>query len=403
MARREHGRRRRRPGTWLTLTGAVLLLAGLALHWAFPPARILAPTGPYAVGTTVVEWVDPARPEPATRDPDDSRFVVAQLWYPAEATPASARAWYLGRDAHEAQVVAHGAARSYGLPPVVLDRAAAAREPAGWAAPVASGAQRFPLVLFSPGLQGIRQQNTAWAIELASHGYVVAALDHPYDSAVVVRADGSVVTSTVRSTGNDVEDQRRADGWTAIRAADLSFVLTRLAAGDPGSGGSAAVPLAGRLDLDHVAVTGHSLGGAAALQAATLDRRIRAAIDLDGLPRTVRPGDHHPPVLVLVAGRESGHADNDRRYADAVAATLADSAPPSFRLTVAGAGHLSLTDAALYLPPLPSLFGTAGRTTPIRVTEQASLAFLDTTLRGADPAELPGRLADLGALTASGR
>jgi hypothetical protein len=55
MGRREHGRRRRRPGTWWIFAGAVLLVAGLALRWAFPPARIPAPTGPYAVGTTVVE------------------------------------------------------------------------------------------------------------------------------------------------------------------------------------------------------------------------------------------------------------------------------------------------------------------------------------------------------------
>ena len=46
------------------------------------------------------------------------------------------------------------------------------------------------MVLFSPGLAGVRSQNTAWAQELASHGYVVVALDHPYDSAAVVLADG---------------------------------------------------------------------------------------------------------------------------------------------------------------------------------------------------------------------
>jgi predicted dienelactone hydrolase len=44
------------------------------------------------------------------------------------------------------------------------------------------------VVLFSPGLAGVRSQNTAWAQELASHGYVVVALDHPYDSAAL--ADG---------------------------------------------------------------------------------------------------------------------------------------------------------------------------------------------------------------------
>jgi len=50
-------------------------------------------------------------------------------------------------------------------------------------APVASGKERFVVVLFSPGGGMGRTTNTAWAEELASHGYAVAALDHPYDTA----------------------------------------------------------------------------------------------------------------------------------------------------------------------------------------------------------------------------
>jgi hypothetical protein len=55
------------------------------------------------------------------------------------------------------------------------------------------------------------------AQEPASHGYVVAALDHPFDSAAVVLADGRVVRSTVTTTGDDAEDHRRVAGWTDSR------------------------------------------------------------------------------------------------------------------------------------------------------------------------------------------
>ncbi|MCE0446893.1 hypothetical protein LT493_27010 [Streptomyces tricolor] len=44
-------------------------------------------------------------------------------------------------------------------------------------------------MLFSPGLGGVRTQYRLGG-GTASHGYVVAGLDHPYDSAAVVLADG---------------------------------------------------------------------------------------------------------------------------------------------------------------------------------------------------------------------
>ena len=136
------------------------------------------------------------------------------------------------------------------------------------------------MVLFSPGLAGVRSQNTAWAQELASHGYVVVALDHPYDSAAVVLADGRVVRSAVTASGDDAEDNRRAAAWTDVRAADLRSALDRLAVLDRAPG-----PLAGLVDLRFVAVAGQSLGGAAAAEAAQQDHRFAAVVDLDGFPR----------------------------------------------------------------------------------------------------------------------
>jgi len=232
---------------------------------------------------------------------------------------------------------------------------------------------------------------------------VVAAVDHPYDSAIVVRTDASTVSSTVTATGDDGEDRRRAEGWTAIRAADLRFVLSQLTAMDRGRLPENSARLAGRLDLRRVAVAGHSLGGAAAVQAAVLDDRFRSAIDIDGFPRFAEPGAHQPPVLALVAGRGTGSGDGDRRYTDAVVEVLSRSARPSFRLVVPRAGHLSFTDAALYLPPLPSLFGTGGRSATIEVTERASLAFLEATLNGGDIPALSQQLAELGEVTEFGR
>ncbi|HWH01746.1 MAG TPA: hypothetical protein VNV66_21080, partial [Pilimelia sp.] len=281
--RRRTGPPPRRAPRWLALPGSAALLGlvaiGPAAAWALPVPVFPEPSGPFRVGTTVRQWTDPGRPELASAEPDDRRTIVVQLWYPARESPAGVpRSRYLGRTEEEARAVADALAAYVDAPGFLLHGARCARTHAVPDAAVADGGGRFPVVLFSPGLGGVRTQNTAWAEELASQGYVVAALDHPYDSAAVVLAGGRTVHTHVAATGDPDEDERLVAGWTAVRAADLSFTLTQLGRLDRGE---IAGPLAGRLDTRRAAATGHSVGGAAALRAARQDHRFTAVINLD--------------------------------------------------------------------------------------------------------------------------
>lgn len=343
------------------LAAGGLGLLGVVALWAFPVLRIPVPTGGEAVGTTVVQWTDAAR-----RD----RTVVAQLWYPASADHASAKSTYLGRDAHEAGLVADGLADTFGVPSFLLAEARRARTNAGWQADPAPGTAPWPVVLFSPGLGGVRTQNSAWAEEVASHGYVVVALDHPEDSAVVVLDDGTAIRSLVRSTGDDAKDERLANGWATVRAADLRFVRSQL----DDLGGL-------RVDQQRVAVAGHSIGGAAAIQAAIEEPTgFQAVIDLDGFPRNLGSTPLERPVLFVVAGRGTGNPSNDQEY-DAERRRVLDGAPAgSEEMIVPGASHLTFTDAPLFLPPVPSLVGALGRRGGVDVTAQLTLDFLGRTL-----------------------
>ncbi|MEU9559691.1 alpha/beta hydrolase family protein [Streptomyces fumanus] len=387
LLRRRTGRPARRARWWPALPGsvacAVLLATGPVAAWAFPVPVFPEPSGDFAVGTRVVQWTDPHRPETFTADPHDRRTVVVQLWYPARKSPAGVRrAQYLGRTEHEARTVSDALARQVGLPGFLVDGVPRARTHSVFDAPVAGGGGRFPVVLFSPGSGGVRTQNTAWAEELAGHGYVVAALDHPYDSAAVVLSDGRTLRTRTVSTGDRDEDDRAAAGWTAVRAADLGFVLTRL---DRLGRGGSSDPLTGRLDTGRVAVTGHSMGGAAALQAARRDPRFDAVIDLDGYPHGPASPALHQPALALT---QAITPETDPHYIPRLTKALERNTATSYRLTVPGAAHLTFMDGPLYLPPVPSIVGSLGRTESPHVVAAATLAFLDTTLRHApgDPA-----------------
>ena len=39
---------------------------------------------------------------------------------------------------------------------------------------------KFPVIIYSPGFRGILDGNTAQCEELASQGYIVVAISHPY-------------------------------------------------------------------------------------------------------------------------------------------------------------------------------------------------------------------------------
>jgi predicted dienelactone hydrolase len=398
LLRRRTGRPAWRARWWLALPGSVACLGltatGPVAAWAFPVPVFPEPSGRFAVGTQVRQWTDPRRPETFTADRHDRRTVVIQLWYPAQKSSAGAQpAQYLGRTEREARTVSDALARQVGLPGFLVDGVPRARTHAVFDAPVAGGDERFPVVLFSPGSGGVRAQSTAWAEELASHGYVVVGLDHPYDSAAVVLADGRTIHTRTESTGDRERDNKLAADWTAVRAADLSFVLTQL--GRPDRGEDAGPP-AGRLDTGRVAVTGHSMGGAAALQAARQDRRFDAVIDLDGYPHGPTSPALHQPTLALT---QAITADTDPHYIPRLTKALKLNTATSYRLTIPGAAHLTFMDGPLYLPPVPSIVGSLGRTGSPHVVAAATLAFLDSTLRH-EPGDPAGALSAYGSLDA---
>ena len=81
------GRPVNRPAAGLAIgLGALALVISAALPILSPVFRFPRPSGPYAVGTVTYHWVDAARPEIFTADPNDHRELMVQVWYPAQPT-----------------------------------------------------------------------------------------------------------------------------------------------------------------------------------------------------------------------------------------------------------------------------------------------------------------------------
>jgi dienelactone hydrolase len=321
------------------------------------PEGLPAPTGRHPVGRVSFEWVDRARAEVYSSDPQDRRELVVWLWYPAAPGPGAERAAYLPEPwAPAGQFLGLDAA---GLRSHAVADAPLADEQSSYPVLVQSQSGFPPLLL------------AAIAEELASHGYVVVGVNHTYETAVTVFADGRVVPMSPAATAGLLGPQTETRPYQEqfaqraavcdYKAADLASVadqLEQLTA-------DAAGLLAGRLDLDRLGGFGHSFGGNAALQWCRNDRRCRAAANLDGALWTEvgRVGLDRPVLQVLaehpefaLSGAEAvaaGMATDAAAYDTEKAITLGgwrtvqQQGRPGYTVQVKGAGHLSFLDVGL--------------------------------------------------------
>lgn len=65
--------------------------------------------------------------------------------------------------------------------------------------------EMFPLVIFSPGLTASRLLYTAQARALASYGFLVVTVDHPYDATFVELSNGTSFRGIVGFTPEESE------------------------------------------------------------------------------------------------------------------------------------------------------------------------------------------------------
>ncbi len=368
--------------SWLWRSSLVALSLLALVPWLvfLPVPELPPPSGPYAVGTQVFRWVDETRPEVRTKAPDDLRNVIVQAWYPAAAGAHGPHAPYIDGLGRLPQFVSlfPGLAMAY------YDRIDT-HAIAG--APLAVERPRWPVVLFSPGYGAARAFYTGLIADLASRGFVVLAVDHPYEVAVTQLANGRIATAIERFAGQPRDGFARMAQQQLVRAADLRFVLDRLAA--PGALGA----LSGHLEVERVAAIGHSFGGAAALLAMSEDPRIAAAANLDGTLYGALPEQHlSRPVLLLESDRrETGHspiylAGNQR--------LLANLSAVGYRFEIHSTNHYSFTDAAwLFSPPARLAFSLwLGGSRSAADTQRASIdilvAFLSSSLKLAPAASL---------------
>ena len=236
----------------------------------------------------------------------------------------------------------------------------------------------YPLVVFDHGILGIRTSNTSTFMELASNGYVVCSIDHPYLSLFTTDTNGhrTIIDNSYLQEYMNVSNGKYDEAtnfkleqkWMQLRTADINFVLNTILAQTKAAGLDAVYNL---IDTKKIGLMGHSLGGESVAQVARERSDIGAVINLDA--------DLSGEYLDYVNGK---YVMNDTVYPVPILTILSDTlerliaavpdantvvavqhvtatAPNAFEVHLSGTDHLSLTDLPLVSPFLVSMINAS--------------------------------------------
>ncbi|MCM3694717.1 alpha/beta hydrolase family protein [Neobacillus niacini] len=326
----------------------------MAFIFAFVPALVFPQhpspkvTGKYEVATAAYTYVDKNRIEEFT-DLGENRFVNVEFWYPKNAEGT------------------------------------------------------YPLLVFSHGAYGVKASNTSTYNELASNGYVVVSIDHPYHSFFTLSEDGTkalINTDYNREVENankeGIYTQEEVNGliqkWMKLRTDDMNFVLDTILE----KAKSDNITPYQHINTDKIGVFGHSMGGAASVWLGRERKDIDAVVNIDApfFSELVYQKD----IDDFVASTEAYTTPLFNIYSDDVWEQLDSNSTyaanklnnkqfkEAYTTHFKGAKHLSLTDLPLVSPILANILqGSKAKIDPYATIETENKLireFFDYTLKG---------------------
>ena len=257
-----------------------------------------APSGEYAVGT-FTHTIHTDREE--VLNPGTKRSVPVRVYYPVlkASVEGMSKIKYMSRDIANALKKSMHAPINYDKSDAAGDNFSDCYENA----PKIEG-MRFPLIMFNHGLASYREANSFLCLDLASHGYVVISVGHPYDASLTELDDGTKIElhkdtmkrqyepflpgaiSVLKLTKSKGTDRELADRFDAIQNKYCKYVQSRVDEWEKDTLSAvdyAKENLSDIIDFSNgIGATGHSLGGATAYMLCLDHEEFACGLNLDG-------------------------------------------------------------------------------------------------------------------------
>ena len=234
-------------------------------------AGLPKPTGTHGVGRRSFVWTDRSRTD-VLRTPSRPRTLSVKAYYPSDSTTGTAGAYLPDWPLWISQV---GEARLRESLGAAFPRVGSVTTELRQDARVSKKSSPFPLLLFLPGLGMNVEVYTTLLSDLASHGYVVLAINPTYEVfAATIGEEKAVGFSSPGWFRPPVEKIIEYEkGRLVVWAADAVFAIGQLK----------AVPeFQKTVNWQKVGAFGHSAGARVAAHLCQTEVQVSACLNLDG-------------------------------------------------------------------------------------------------------------------------
>ena len=244
--------------------------------------------------------------------------------------------------------------------------------------PLCSG--KHPVVVFSHGMANGRSGYAYLGKTWATHGYAVVHLQHHGTDDELLRTRGPLA---IYRAAHDPKQ------WL-LRSQDVRFAIDQLTRANTHAANAEEAPLVGALDLDHLAVAGHSYGAFTALSVSGMqvdegnvkgltadfrDPRVKVALALS-TPKFDKGTQRAYATVAVPVLHMTGTRDRSRLYRTSVSDHLKPfeliEGVPQYLIVLEDLGHSSFSDDERH----PSVNRELHR----ELIEEITTAFLDAYL-----------------------
>ena len=249
---------------------SVVCLISILPAIVFPYFQFDKPSGENEVGAKEEYFVDSSRQIKLKNNQKTNREIKVTLFYPAEVK--SEPMLQVSQDMNK---LSDSLSKAQGIPSIFTKHFNSIKTNAYVDAKVKGKKESYPLILFSHGMGSYNTQSTFQMAELASHGYVIASIEHPGDAAVSYTSSGELIPyANEKILGANKEDLSYLDEHNVEWVKDAKIVMNQLQKSND--------TISSTINFDKIGYLGFSYGGATALQSLMTDSKIKAAVDLDG-------------------------------------------------------------------------------------------------------------------------
>ena len=369
-------------------------------------------TGTFQIGRIHLNFIDENRVDPSPLAEGKKRDVPIIIWYPIDDSGSSSplklikrRDLDSGKKFFRFQII----------PDEICDILTNSYEDA----PITNEIRKLPVLIYNHGLTGMMESLTILMEHMASHGYIVVSVGHPYDG-VASYPDGRSIPIDVnkyeiyfKRSMSEEEDKKFEEFLAQINREDISVeemkkltekdlldeesmddqiekpqikvwiddvlfikdILERM------NGGKIKSQFKGKMDLvKGIGIFGHSYGGTAAMLSCCLDDHLKYAINIDGSMYSglkERFKFNQPSMFMY----SEGSAEMNKYF-------YTINKDDTYSVCIKDSKHLDFTDISYilknWMKEVPEVYGKIDRNLMVRIRNDYVLSFFDKYIKDKD-------------------